>query len=360
MGLDRAVKQVSGGGKHGHGDDHDPDPGVLHAAQVGKEHGKPTVDALSSEAMNDALLLVAQGLHGALVKSEALLKAGGFQVSVYNQTIEEEHSALDVVEKRYDAELDKANSSEKTIDKLANQIENHRGTLNSTRIAKNDFIAGIRDRTFEPLLKGKVQELQEIAAEAQYFGWSADQHAKVATGANYLRSMLKQVHELGKNLELGSSPSLAALEKALDEIVAAMNLTVSDGDAKELDSVNPYVLLQKSVRDNLIAAEAQAKNAYASVHAWTARAKTATFAHVEGSVQAVRFHISDAVDLLGQLKPADRHQFKPMLHGLAHALEAVYHIGRLQPNGHAPAGSASQEIDSFPTYLDELRKAIGA
>ena len=360
MGLDRAVKQVSSSGKHGPPDDHDHDPGVLHAAQVAKEHGKPTVDGLSSEAMNDALLLVAQGLHGALVKSEALLKAGGFQVSIYNQGIDEERSALDVVEKKYDVELDKANASDKTIDRLADQVDNHRNALNSARVAKTAFIAGIRDRTFEPLLKDKVLELQNVAAEAQYFGWSAEQHAKVATGANYLRTMLKQVHELGKNLELDSSPSLRALENALDEIVGAMKLTVSDADPHDLDSVDPYLLLQKSVRDNLVAAEAQAKNAYGAVHAWVGRSKGADFGHVQGSVQAVSFHLSDAIDLLGRLKPADRHQFKPMLHGLARQVEAVYHIGRIQGNSHAPAGSASMEIDGFPYALDELRKAVGA
>lgn len=360
MGLDRAIKQVTPGGKHGPDLDHDHDPGVLHAAQVGKEAAKPTVDALSSEAMNDALLVVAQGLHGAFVKSEALLKAGGFQVSIYNQNIDEEKGALDVVEKKYDAELNKANSSEKTIDRLADQIESHRSNLGNTRTAKKDFVDGIRDRTFEPLLKDKVLALQNVAAEARYFGWSADQHAKVSTGANFLRTMLKQVHELGKGLDLDSSPSLQALDQALEEIVGAMKLTVSDADPKELDKIDPQVLLQKSVRDNLVAAEAQARNAYAAVHAWAGRKKGADFAHVQGSVQAVAFHISDAVDLLGQLKPADRHQFKPLLHGLVKQVEAVHHIGQIQANGHAPAGSASMEIDAFPHALDELRKAIGA
>ncbi len=355
------------GSAQGHDQEHghDHDPGLLHVAELerarsSRAHAKPTVDSLSGEAMNDALMLVAHSLHGALAKSETALKAGGTQVSIYNQNIEDEHGALDDAQNKYDVQLAKSKSSAQATNRLERQIEDHEDNLRSARLQKTGYIAGVRDKVFEPLLKDPVRKLQDIAAEAQYFGWSSDQHAKVAAGANYLRTMLRQIHDLGKNLELDSSPSLKALEKALDDIVGAMKLSLSDADPQELEAVDPYLLIQKSVHDNLVAAEAQAKNAQAAVRAWAGHSKAADFAHVQGSVLAVRFHLHDATELLGQLKPADKRQFKATLHGLTKEVEAVYHIGRMHDNGRAPAGSASMDIDSFPYFIDELRKAIGS
>lgn len=368
MGVDRAQKQPAASlvANQDHGQERKHDQGMLHAAQVERQRGskvatKPAADSLSGEAMNDALMLVGFSLHRALKKSELALKAGGLQVSIYNQNIEDEHGALETAQGQYDHQLGLANPSKQATNRLLRSIDEHGDNLKSARQEKRDYVAGVRDRVFEPLLRDPVRRLQDIAAEAQYFGWSGDQHAKVAAGANYLRTMVREVHDLGKNLELDGSPSLQALDKALDDIVRNMNLTLADADPRELESVDPYLLTQKSILDNLIAAEAQARNAHAALRAWTGgHGKPVDFAHIRGATQAIEYHLSDATELLAQLKPADRHQFKAMLHGLTREVLALHRAGRIQDNGRARAGSASMEIDSFPHFLGELETAIGS
>src|SRR5262249_49449846 len=272
MGFDRAQKHSTAGSKNVHDSEGEHDQGMLHAAQLERErasrHGKPPADNLSCEAMNDALMLVAHSLHGALTKSEKSLRGGGPPGSVYNQNLGTQPGDHDNAEQQYDHESGKANPSKRTLHKLSNQLEEHQENLKITRTEKTDYVARIRDQVFEPLVREPVRRLQDIAVEAQSYGWSGEQHIKLAGGINHPRAMVKEIHDLGKGLELASSPSLIALEKAIADITQAMNLSLSDADPRELDGIDPYVLTQKSIGDNLIAAEAQAKNAHVAIRAF--------------------------------------------------------------------------------------------